>query len=410
MNSHRVLARLGWLRLSIALVWLLFISWLSVSGFKMLAGAWAMLMAYLPLLGVTLWQIMRGSTSERALAIHLAIETQLLTGLLYFTGGATNPFISYFLVLMMVAAYSLPMRYAIAFAIVIVIDYSALSQWYQPLMASTAHGLGSHTLFDWHLAGMWLTFVISTVIMVVFLPVLVRDRQVQQQQIQQLREQQLKNEQLIGIATLAAGTAHEMGTPLMTLHMLLEELAQTPNETLNPKDLQLLQSQVNTCRNSLQQLAHAGRQAQQSGLHSASAWLKLLLHRWRLSQPNALWEDLGCDTDAIIAASPLLDQALLNLLNNATEAGNLPIQLRTHVRNGFWSLDIIQPDPQAAQHIQEDALFSTMKDQGMGLGLYLSNASVEQFGGKIHLHPLHTGGSFCLLQLPVIKHKKQRAL
>ena len=131
------------------------------------------------------------------------------------------------------------------------------------------------------------------------------------------------------------------------------------------------------------------------------------MHRWRLSQPNALWEDLGCDTDAVIAASPLLDQALLNLLNNATEAGNLPIQLRTHVRDGFWSLDIVQPDPQAAQHIQEDALFSTMKDQGMGLGLYLSNASVEQFGGEIHLRPLRTGGSFCLLQLPVIQHEEQ---
>ena len=116
---------------------------------------------------------------------------------------------------------------------------------------------------------------------------------------------------------------------------------------------------------------------------------------------------MGCDTDAVIAASPLLDQALLNLLNNATEAGNLPIQLRTHVRDGFWSLDIVQPDPQAAQHIQEDALFSTMKDQGMGLGLYLSNASVEQFGGEIHLRPLRTGGSFCLLQLPVIQHEEQ---
>ncbi len=407
MNSHRVLARLGWLRLSIALVWLLFISWLSFSGFQMLTGAWTMLAAYLPLLGITLWQIVRGSSGEQVLAIHLAIETQLLTGLLYFTGGATNPFISYFLVLMMVAAYSLPLRFAIAFAIVIVVDYSALSQWYQPLMNSTTHGIGSHTLFDWHLAGMWLTFVISTLIMVIFLPTLMRDRQSQQQQIQQLREQQLKNEQLIGIATLAAGTAHEMGTPLMTLHMLLEELTHTPNEPLNPKDLKMMQAQVSTCRQSLQQLAYSGRQAQHSGLHSASAWLKLLLHRWRLSQPNALWEDLGCDTDAVIAASPLLDQALLNLLNNATEAGNLPIQLRTHVRDGFWSLDIVQPDPQAAQHIQEDALFSTMKDQGMGLGLYLSNASVEQFGGEIHLRPLRTGGSFCLLQLPVIQHEEQ---
>ncbi len=132
------------------------------------------------------------------LLLHLAFECQLLAGLLFFTGGATNPFISYFLVLLVVSAYSLPVSYSLLITVLCIADYSLLTQWFQPLLSNHVHGLASHNLFDLHLAGMWLTFVISALIVVTFIPLLLKSSQQQQQEIQQLREQQLKNEQLIG--------------------------------------------------------------------------------------------------------------------------------------------------------------------------------------------------------------------
>lgn len=415
-----VLQRLSWLRLSIASVWLIFLGYLQYQGFGQLSVAWLLLALYMPLLLISGWQGQRSQFAQHQpikdwhLLLHLAFETQLLTGLLFFTGGATNPFISYFLVLLVFAAYSLSTSMALWIALLCIADYSALTQWYQPLMAEGHnHALGGHSLFDWHLAGMWLTFVISAVIVITFIPMLLKARQQQQKEIQQLREQQLKNEQLIGIATLAAGTAHEMGTPLMTMNMLLEDLALQPDQPLAADDLSLLQEQVNQCRQSLQQLTQAGRQANHSnseasfGQHEATRWVTSLLHRWRLSHPNARWVDKGLDVPATLAASPLLDQALLNLLDNAAEAGQQPIELCASRQEQFWVLDILQPDPQAASQLSQTplnshTLFNSNKEHGMGIGLYLSNASVEQFGGRVLLTALDNGASLCQIQLPLM--------
>ncbi len=409
-NLNFLMPRLAALRLTIATVWLLFLTYLQWQGFHKLAPAWGLLALYMPLLLVNLWQGQRGQAQDWHLLLHLAFEVQLLTGLLFFTGGATNPFISYFLVLLVVGAYALPRAFLLSLGVLCIADYSLLSQWYQPLLTRPAasdnmsHAM-SHTLFDWHLAGMWLTFIISALIVVVFIPQLRQRQQQQQDEIRRLREQQLKNEQLIGIATLAAGTAHEMGTPLMTMQMLLNELteeAQDRSEVSVPRhDWHILREQVALCRQSLQHLAASGRHAYEEGTQAAYPWLCQLLHRWRLSQPNALWEDQGINVEAKVPSSPLLDQALLNLLDNAAEAGSLPIKLEARVQQQQWQLDIIQPDPQASRHIQQQPLFNSSKQQGMGIGLYLSNASVEQFGGRIELIASPSGASISRLFLPL---------
>ena len=403
-DLNLVLKRLALLRLSIASIWLMFLGYLHVGGFTQLQPAWALLATYIPLLLISVWQSQKQNIKEWHLFCHLGFEAQLLAGLLFFTGGATNPFISYFLVLLVFSAYSLSGLMAFWLAILTIADYTLLSQWYQPLLlASHQHDMSSNSLFSWHLAGMWLTFVISALIVITVIPILLRARQQQQKEIQQLREQQLKNEQLIGIATLAAGTAHEMGTPLMTMNMILDDIAQQPDHLLSKQDLHILREQVASCRQSLQHLSNAGRSVHEVGTQEAYHWLCTLLHRWRLSHPNALWVDNGIDTAVQLPSSPLLDQALLNLLDNAAEAGKQPIELATEVNDGFWQLEILQPDISAAKEINKQALFNSQKEDGMGIGLYLSNASVEQFGGSIHLTALESGASLCRIRLPIAK-------
>src|SRR5690554_7616632 len=145
--------------------------------------------------------------------------------------------------------------------------------WHQPLISNALES--EKSLFDLHLLGMWLNFVVSAVIFAALIPLMVQSGLRQRQQIQQLREQQLKNEQLIGIATLAAGTAHEMGTPLMTMQMLLNELA--ANSEINKADLSILLTQVERCQTSLKRLSTSGRNAQKVSAQNATDWLENLL-------------------------------------------------------------------------------------------------------------------------------------
>lgn len=408
-NLTFIIARLTALRFIIAGLLLTLVVYLQMHHIKPEFAVWLILAGYLPLLLAGLYQSKKGLTHNH-LALHLVVEIQLITLFLYFTGGAGNPLISYFLVLIVIAAYNLKKSWVWFIAAICITDYSLLTQFYLPLdlptsghnMSGDGHSQGY--LIIWHLAGMWLTFVISAIALSLLIPALMETTIKKRVQLTELREKQLKNEQLIGIATLAAGTAHEMGTPLMTMEMLLNDCL-VHKEPLSQQDTKLLHQQVLLCRHSLQRLALAGRNINATDESiNADQWLTALLHRWRLSQPNALWSNLGFEKNAYIRKSPLLDQALLNLLDNATQAGSETIELSSKVVNEQWLLTIRQPDHQASEHIQQDNLFNSQKEHGIGLGLYLSNASIEQFNGQVHLAANKDGSTSCIISLPVREH------
>lgn len=257
IHQH-ALQRLTLLRVASIGTWLAFVLYLKYLHLTELFLTGLMLIPYLLLLLTSAWQAWRTQVSSRHLLLQLALECQLLTVMLFFSGGAANPLISYFLVLLLLAAYSLSFKYTVALTTLCIIDYSMLMLWHQPLESSALNS--SKNLFDLHLVGMWLNFVVSAVIFAALIPLMVQSGLRQRQEIQQLREQQLKNEQLIGIATLAAGTAHEMGTPLMTMQMLLNELE--PSNVINSDDFYILKTQVERCRQSLMRLSAAGREVQ----------------------------------------------------------------------------------------------------------------------------------------------------
>lgn len=403
-NLSFVIARLTVLRLGIACSLLSLLIYLSSNHTQVALPAVIAIAGYAPLLISGLYHSRQGM-SPIQLVMHLLFECQILTIFLFFTGGASNPLISYLLILIVFAAYNLSRLWVWLIATACIIDYSILTQFYHPLQLSiSSHHLASQaeqqSFLDWHLAGMWLTFVVSAITLSLLIPALMQVTVKKRQQLAELREKQLKNEQLIGIATLAAGTAHEMGTPLMTMEILLTDSIEH-QLALNDEDTQLLHQQVMICRQALQRLALAGRNIHNEvETINAHHWLEALLHRWRLSQPNAIWSDSGFEQNSSIRKSPLLDQALLNLLDNAAQAGSAAIELSSEITDQHWQLTIHQPDTQAATHLHQHHLFSSNKKHGIGLGLYLSNASIEQFGGQVHLAANRDGSTSCIVRLP----------
>lgn len=403
-NLTFVIARLTALRLGIACALSTLLFYLSSMHTPIDNTAWIAIACYLPLLSFGLFHSKKGMKPIH-LVMHLLFECQILTIFLFFTGGASNPLISYLLIIIVLAAYNLNSLWVWLITLTCILDYSILTQLYQPLnLSSSSHHLanqaGQQSFLDWHLAGMWLTFLVSAISLSLLIPTLMQATKIKRQQLAELREKQLKNEQLIGVATLAAGTAHEMGTPLMTMEMILNDSIEHQLD-LNRDDAELLHQQVMVCRQALQRLALTGR-----NIHNeiesinASQWLTALLQRWRLSQPNAVWLDNGFEQQAFVRKSPLLDQALLNLLDNAAQAGDESIQLSSNVIDQQWRLTIHQPDFRAAKQLQQHQLFSSNKKHGIGLGHYLSNASIEQFDGLVHLTANLDGSTTCMISLP----------
>lgn len=130
--------------------------------------------------------------------------------LLYLTGGASNPLVSYYLVPVSIAAATLARQLSWAVAGLAFACYSLLLVWYRPVaaLAPAMH----HGDVNLHVLGMWANFAVSAGLISYFLVNMATELRRQQQHLTRQREEQLRDEQLLGIATLAAGAAHELGT------------------------------------------------------------------------------------------------------------------------------------------------------------------------------------------------------
>jgi len=216
--------------------------------------------------------------------IHLLVDIGFFSVLLYFSGGASNPFISYYLIPISISAITLPHRYTISTALLALASYSLLLVYNVPVTAIAPmgheHSMGGNNL---HILGMWANFAVSAAIIAYFVSRIASALKFQQQEIAKQREIQLQDEQLLAVGTLAAGTAHELGTPLNTMKLLIDEML-LQQDSAYGDDLELLNQQIDQCRTTLKQLQITAEQSMskdypQQSLHS---YFDHLLERWHL--------------------------------------------------------------------------------------------------------------------------------
>lgn len=359
------------------------------------------------LINITTWWRLgrpRAVTHGEYLA-HLMADVAGLTLLFYFTGGSTNPFITYYLVPVTIAAATLPWRHAWLLAITSMIAYSLLMVSYQPVpqlgQVLVPGGVSLHVL------GMWLNFGLSAGLVTFFIYKMAHALRSRDQALSRTREAALRSEQVLAVATQAAGTAHELGTPLSTMAILLKEMREDVHG--NPqleKDVELLRRQVDTCKARLQQLvANADRRRMaEPRVGDAETWLARVVQRWLVFRPDvnhhfAVEEGRGRPWLAVDAT---LDQALTNLLNNAADANPDDITIRLDWTREEIIIDIRDHGPGVAMSIADQLgeTFVSTKSKGMGIGLFLTHATINRFGGEVRLYNHPHGGTLTEVTLP----------
>ena len=105
--------------------------------------------------------------------------------------------------------------------------------------------------------GMWLSFALAAAVITFFAARMAEELRRQEELRAIRREEGLRDQQLLAVATQAAGAAHELGTPLATMSVLLNEMQQDHQDPLLREDLSVLQDQVKLCKQTLQQLVRA---------------------------------------------------------------------------------------------------------------------------------------------------------
>lgn len=390
---------------------------------------------------VTGWRLEHGGpVSESEVFTHLAIDVGILALLLYFAGGSANPFVSLFLLPPTLAAAMLPARHAWAMAGLTLIAYTFLIFWNLPLPGPqgdlaqldallvratggvtdhTAHGTG----FALHVLGMWLNFVISVGVVAFFLTRMALALKDRERELATARETALRDEQILSLGTFAAGAAHQLGTPLGTMAVVIRELELNQGIDAELKeDLLLLREQVDRCKQTISQILASTGQTREESLRSIGldAYLYRLLDEWQIIRPHARLDMTlhGEQPAPRIAADRTLEQAILNLLDNAADANGAnheALRFSAHWDAESCRIEILDRGPglnaEAAQRLG-DAFFSTKTDAGdqpggIGIGLFLSNATVERFGGRVELcnRDDSRGGACTRVTLPLTRLK-----
>lgn len=401
----RVIALLGQL-VGIAFAWIYLEAVLNY-------GLMLLVVLMLTLVTITsLWRLQRSwLVTDAEYFGQLLFDVVALTLLLYLSGGSTNPFISYYLVILTICAATLPWSYTWCMAGITIAAYSSLLFYYQPLqlpdqdMAVMSHG----RFFNLHVLGMWLTFVISALLITYFVVKMAQAIRQQEADLAAQRETTLHDEQLLAVATLAAGTAHELGTPLSTIAVLVGEMQQdyTDNSGLQ-KDLRLLQGQLQVCKQSMRLMVNKFSVDARDGAPEKPliTYMDEVLERWRLMRPDAVehYEVLSAAPAPVLAVDETMGQAIMSLLNNAADASPQHIDIELQWDQKVMRLSIRDYGAGIAPELAEKLgkAFVSTKRKGLGLGLYLSHVTVRRFNGRLTQYNHDEGGTLTELELPVV--------
>jgi two-component system sensor histidine kinase RegB len=345
---------------------------------------------------------------DAEVALHLGVDIVVFTAVLYFTGGPTNPFVSLYLVPISLAATSLPTRYAWLSVAMCVVGFYLL--WWRSVPLPPVHArFGSE--FDLHLAGMWINFVIAAVLIVAFvgrMAWLVRQRD---RELAAMRESALRDNQVIELGTLAAGTAHELNTPLSTLAILASELDETTTDATQKQQLRAMLDEIRVINERLNRITcgvHAERSA--GARHTElRAFLEDLFARWAGAHPdidlNVVFE--AATTRIPIVVEATIEQAIRNVLDNAAHAtlanGGRRIDVAVQWHGTRLMLGVTDQGAGLDPAVRDDVGLKavTTKEHGLGIGLLLSRAALQRFGGRLDLKDAPAGGVEAHIELPL---------
>ena len=379
-------------------------------------------------LNLLTWLRLRNNrpVSNAELFAQLCADVLALLVLLYYGGGSTNPFISLFLLPLVITAATLPHGYTWAMTGITTGCYTLLMKYYVPLqipreITGSADGIGEisqdmngmnmgdmpqDSIFNLHVMGMWLGFVISAVVVAYFVVKMAHAVRERDEILAKAREETLRNERIVALGIQAAGAAHEMGTPLSTLAVVIGELKR--DQAVLPEwrdNLAILDDQVRACKRILGKLLANAQDTEIQSAQPLEQFLAATFDEWQLLRPtvHCHYQAVGAQPAPQMNIDPALRAALLNLLNNAADASTEKINIEADWNADYFTLRIhdhgngLTPEATA----RAGSAFFTTKEEGKGLGLLLANATVERMGGKVRLFNREGGGATTEVVLPL---------
>ena len=369
----------------------------------------AIIIAIYLILNLVTWLWLRRSESVAMsmFFFQLCLDVLILSALLYFAGGATNPFVSLLLLPLVVAATILPKGYVWGMAVLVAGVYAVLMMLFQPLPSGSSHA--GHD-FNLHVLGMWFGFLLAVAMIVFFVLRMAESLRERDQILSEARERAMRDEKLVALGTLAAGAAHELGTPLSTMAVLSKDLEQeyADDADLAPR-LAILQQQVKRCKETLSMISASAGQAKagSGGRLRLDDFLNGVIAEWRLMRPHARlhFQGEGVQPAPWIVSEEGLSQAIITFLNNAADSSPDDVEMTCEWHSAHLQMNIADRGAGIPEEYREQVgkVSFTTKAEGHGLGLLLAHAIIERLGGHVSVQEREGGGACVSVDLNLEK-------
>lgn len=339
----------------------------------------------------------------------IVLDICLLTLLLFFTGGPANPFATLYVVHVVMAVVVLGRGWAWSVVMLAGLCYALLFPVHRPLVRSDEGALDPRVMY----AGMWLALLLELALIAYFIGRLARSLREREQELLAMRDRATRNEQLATLTTLAAGAAHELGTPLGTIAVVAKELELAIDRTTGgdgdmAEDARLIRREVDRCRKILDRMrVDIVRDIAQS---ARTLSVDELVEQVRQDLPD---EDrprlvVKRDPDATLVFAPLraVQQAVGVMIRNAFDASppDAAVAMHVHRRSGMVVIEVVDRGSGIAAEVvrRVGEPFFTTKDpgKGMGLGLFLVRLVAERCNGRWYIESAEGEGTISVLELP----------
>ncbi|HXK25980.1 MAG TPA: HAMP domain-containing sensor histidine kinase [Myxococcota bacterium] len=338
----------------------------------------------------------------------LVLDTVLFTLLLQQSGGPDNPFSALYAIHVAMAAMLGSARVTWLVAALSAGGYACLFHWHEP--QHFWHGpIVAGSSLQLHAVGMWLAVVIVAVVITFFIGRVTETLRLREAELRRISELAARNARLAALTTLAAGAAHELGSPLGTIAVIARDIEREAQSGLPlAEDARLLRSEVARCRAILDRMSGRAAQAAQgddepllgrdvAALFSSAAFGEAA---------QRVVTELDASLDASLGGRADFAALVLPLVRNALDASSPDGSVRVSVSrtDGRVRVSVRDEGHGMSEQVLERAgepFFTTRPPgRGTGLGLFVARLHAERLGGTLALDSAPGQGTSATAEWP----------
>ena len=355
------------------------------------------------------WWRRQAQVSTRALLVALLLDVAALTAQLYLSGGIHNPFVWLYLLQITLAALVLNAASGWLVAAAVCACFVALARFHVPLDLPDTPLLGLSP----YAFGSVVCLALDAALLVMVVTRAARNLRERDVRLAELRRQAEEEDHIVRVGLLASGAAHELGTPLASVSVILGDWRHLPQIAGDPQmrqEMEQMQAALARCKGILSGILRSAGEArgEAPAVTTLHRFFDDLVHEWSAERPgNPLEFHAGSGAlgeDVPIVSDVTLKQTVTNLLDNAYEVSPKWLRLYAERRGDLLRVEVQDLGPGFPPEMLRNLgkpYQSTRSRPGAGLGLFLVVNVIRKLGGTVSARNRPEGGATVTVELPL---------